>query len=108
MRSGWLSTNGSTSGRSDVSPRRYARSGTLEIHLDLIPELARQGCGVLLASHLLHEVEHVCDRVAIIRGGRSIESGRVSELVARGGYLEAIPRPREKSRTPIPNRTAFL
>jgi ABC-2 type transport system ATP-binding protein len=55
---------------------------------ELIPELARQGRGVLLASHLLHEVEQVCDRVAIIRRGRLVEFGRVADLVSRGGYLE--------------------
>lgn len=66
-------------------------AGQREIR-DLIPELARQGLGVLLASHLLNEVEHVCDRVAIIRSGRLIEVGRVSELVSRGGYLEVVLR----------------
>jgi ABC-2 type transport system ATP-binding protein len=55
---------------------------------DLIPQLAREGRGVLLASHLLHEVEQVCDRVAIIRRGRLVESGRVSDLVRRDSFLE--------------------
>lgn len=55
---------------------------------ELIPELAREGRGVLLASHLLHEVQNVCDRVAIIRRGRLIESGSVSSLLRRGSYIE--------------------
>jgi ABC-2 type transport system ATP-binding protein len=54
----------------------------------LIPELAREGRGVLLASHLLHEVQQVCDRVAIIRRGRLIESGTVADLLRRGSYIE--------------------
>ncbi len=38
---------------------------------------------VLLASHLLHEVEQVCDSVAILSKGRVIAQGLVSELIAR-------------------------
>ena len=55
---------------------------------DLIPQLAREGRGVLLASHLLHEVEQVCDRVAIIRRGRLVESGTVRGLLRRDSFLE--------------------
>jgi ABC-2 type transport system ATP-binding protein len=54
---------------------------------DLIPQLAREGRAVLLASHLLHEVEQICDRVAIIRRGKLIESGTVSDLLRRQGVL---------------------
>ncbi len=54
----------------------------------LIPQLAREGRAVLLASHLLHEVEQVCDRVTIIRRGRLVASGTVEELLRRGGSLE--------------------
>lgn len=69
-------------------------AGQREIR-DLIPDLARQGHAVLLASHLLHEVEQVCERVAIIRSGRLIEFGRVADLVAKGGYLDVKLRPNE-------------
>jgi ABC-2 type transport system ATP-binding protein len=62
-------------------------AGQREIR-ELIPRLASEGRGVLLASHLLHEVEQVCDRVTIIRRGRLVQSGRVRELLQRGGYLE--------------------
>jgi ABC-2 type transport system ATP-binding protein len=54
----------------------------------LIPELAREGRAVLLASHLLHEVEQVCDRVAIIRRGKLIESGTVVEMLHRESFLD--------------------
>jgi ABC-2 type transport system ATP-binding protein len=54
----------------------------------LIPQLAHEGRAVLLASHLLHEVEQVCDRVAIIRRGRLVESGAVGDLLRRDSYLE--------------------
>jgi ABC-2 type transport system ATP-binding protein len=35
---------------------------------------------VLLSSHLLHEVEALCDRVTIIRAGKAVESGSLAEL----------------------------
>lgn len=54
----------------------------------LIPELAREGRSVILASHLLHEVEQICDRVAILRRGRLLHEGPVSGLLSRGGSLE--------------------
>ena len=54
----------------------------------LIPQLAREGRSVLLASHLLHEVEQVCDRVAIVRKGRLIQAGSVREIVGQGSFLE--------------------
>jgi ABC-2 type transport system ATP-binding protein len=38
------------------------------------------GTSVLLSSHILHEVEKVCDTVTIIRGGRAVESGTLEEL----------------------------
>lgn len=54
----------------------------------LVPRLAADGHGVLLASHLLHEVEQVCNRVVIIRQGKLLASGSVRELLHRESYLE--------------------
>jgi ABC-2 type transport system ATP-binding protein len=62
-------------------------SGQREIR-GLIPQLAREGRGVLLASHLLHEVEQVCDRVAILRRGKLLRSGIVGEVVGQGSFLD--------------------
>jgi len=61
-------------------------AGQREIR-ELIPHLAQEGRGVLLASHLLHEVEQICDRVAIIQRGKLREVGWVDELLRRGSYL---------------------
>ena len=47
---------------------------------ELIRELGREGTTVFLSSHLLHEVELVCNRAAIVRKGRMIVQGPVSEL----------------------------
>ena len=38
------------------------------------------GATVLLSSHILSEVEHLCDRVSIIRAGRTVESGTLAQL----------------------------
>ena len=52
---------------------------------DLLAGLRDQGTGVLLNSHLLSEVELVCDRVVIIDGGRVVTEGRPEDLAAPGG-----------------------
>ena len=54
----------------------------------IIPRLAEEGHAVLLASHMLHEVEQVSDRVAIIRRGKMLREGRVGDLLAQGEYIE--------------------
>ena len=56
----------------------------------IIPRLAEQGHSVLLASHMLHEVEQVSDRVAIVRRGKLITEGSVDDLLRRGGYIEVV------------------
>jgi ABC-2 type transport system ATP-binding protein len=58
-------------------------AGTKEVR-DLIPQLAHESRSVFLCSHLLHEVEMVCDRVAIIKQGRLLADAPVKELLARG------------------------
>jgi ABC-2 type transport system ATP-binding protein len=45
-----------------------------------IADERRKGRTVLLSSHLLDEVEAVCDRVTIIRDGKAVESGSLAEL----------------------------
>ncbi len=53
---------------------------------DLIVRLRSEGVTVLLNSHLLSEVETVCDHVAIMDRGRIVRSGSVAEVT--GGHLE--------------------
>jgi ABC-2 type transport system ATP-binding protein len=49
---------------------------------DLVRRLAGEGITVLLSSHLLTEVEELCNRVAIIRKGRIVYEGRLHDLLA--------------------------
>jgi ABC-2 type transport system ATP-binding protein len=51
----------------------------------LLEELRRRGVAVLLNSHLLSEVELVCDRVAILSRGRIVAEGRPAELARPRG-----------------------
>ena len=61
-------------------------AGTKEVR-DLIPELAHESRAVLLCSHLLHEVEMVCDKVAIIKQGVMLKYSSVAELTTQGQLL---------------------
>jgi ABC-2 type transport system ATP-binding protein len=51
---------------------------------DLIRSLAGEGITVLLSSHLLVEVEDLCNRVAIVRRGRVVYEGSLAGLRATG------------------------
>ncbi len=55
---------------------------TLEF-LDLIRELRSEGVTVLLSSHLLDQVQRVCDRVALFQAGHIVMMGSVAELAAK-------------------------
>jgi ABC-2 type transport system ATP-binding protein len=47
---------------------------------DVVREFRQAGGTVLLSSHILSEVERLCDRVSIIREGRNVESGTLTQL----------------------------
>jgi len=47
---------------------------------DCVAEVKKSGRTVLLSSHILSEVESLCERVSIIRQGQIVESGTLSEL----------------------------
>ncbi len=63
--------------------------GMVEVR-DLLRRLTRQGITVFLSSHLLHEVEQVCDRVAILHRGRIVAQGPVDALLAERRDLEEV------------------
>ncbi len=51
-----------------------------EVFEECIREVKRDGRTVLLSSHILAEVEALCDRITIIRSGRTVESGTLTDL----------------------------
>ncbi|MFI5274848.1 MAG: ABC transporter ATP-binding protein [Ktedonobacterales bacterium] len=56
-------------------------AGMVEVRA-LIGQLTREGVTVLLSSHLLHEVQQVCTRVAILKEGTLLAQGEVGSLLA--------------------------
>ena len=56
----------------------------------LIERLKQTGVAVLLNSHLLSEVELVCDTVAIMAKGRVLQEGAMNEVVPEGSNLEEV------------------
>ena len=51
-----------------------------EVFQACVEEARDRGRTVLLSSHILSEVEELCDRVSIIRKGRTVESGSLTDL----------------------------
>jgi ABC-2 type transport system ATP-binding protein len=79
---------------------------------DLLREVRDRGVAVVLSSHLLSEVELVCDRVAILNGGRIVARGTPNELarphgveIHTGSGLRSYPR---ASREEVPGIVAAL
>ncbi|MGW3013723.1 ATP-binding cassette domain-containing protein [Streptomyces sp. NPDC001219] len=84
-----------------------------EVFQNCVAEERDRGRTVLLSSHVLSEVEALCDRVSIIRKGRTVESGSlgelrhltrttvVAELVGPPGELAALPGVHGLSTQPI-------
>jgi ABC-2 type transport system ATP-binding protein len=50
---------------------------------DIIRDIADSGVTILLSSHNMHEVEALCDRVAMIDGGEIILTGSPDEMKAK-------------------------
>jgi len=61
--------------------------------VDLVRELKGQGTTVVFSSHILHDVEVLCDRVAILRAGRLLAAGTLDALLEQGdGGAEIVVR----------------
>ncbi len=61
-------------------------NGVVDVR-ELIARLAADGTTVFLSSHVLPEVEQLCDRVAILRAGRIVAEGATSDLLGAGERL---------------------
>lgn len=59
--------------------------GIIELR-SLLRELADQGTAILIASHLLREIEYMCDRVVLLQNGQVIYETRLHE--SRPGYIK--------------------
>ncbi len=55
---------------------------------ELILKIARKGTTILIASHLLDEIEKVCSHVTILKRGKRLFSGPVNEVFATAGMIE--------------------
>lgn len=62
-------------------------TGIAEIR-QIILEIAEGGTSVIIASHILAEVEKVCSHVAVLQKGKLLYSGRASQLSAEKGLIE--------------------
>ncbi|ADH62704.1 ABC transporter related protein [Allomeiothermus silvanus DSM 9946] len=63
---------------------------------ELMKSLAASGITLIFSSHLLHEVEAVCDRIAVIHRGRLVAQGAVQELLSKGeGVRVKVDAPEE-------------
>ncbi len=57
---------------------------------DLILELKRRGVTILLSSHLLGQVQEICDRIGILANGALVRDGRVDELLIAPDQTELV------------------
>lgn len=64
-------------------------AGSREIR-DLILDFKKRGLTVLLCSHLLSQVQEICDRVGILHQGRLVREGRLEELISIENQTELI------------------
>jgi ABC-2 type transport system ATP-binding protein len=75
---------------------------------NMINQLKTQGTTILLNSHLLSEVERVCDTVAILVRGRVLKEGPIHEVVPEGKTLEQVFMELVASSTPAPSLPGFM
>jgi ABC-2 type transport system ATP-binding protein len=62
-------------------------AGIVEMR-DLMRRLKAEGHTVLISSHVLHEIEQICDRIAILNRGKVVVQGRVGALLGAGARIE--------------------
>ena len=74
---------------------------------EIIKKVASQGTTILLASHLLDEVEKVCTHVVILRKGMKLYSGRVDGMMASHGFFELRSNQKDKLITFLEGNASF-
>ncbi|MEP9361039.1 ABC transporter ATP-binding protein [Sphingomonas sp. KR3-1] len=73
----------------------------------LLRGLAADGKAVFLSSHLLHEVEQICDRVAVVHKGRLLREATVREMLDQGEALRVEAEPLDKAAAALDGRWPF-
>lgn len=73
-------------------------AGIQEMRLLVRDLVEKDGVTIILSSHLLDEVQKICDRVAILDHGKLIAEGRVTDLVSGASTLFIAASPIEKAR----------
>ena len=74
---------------------------------EIIKKIAAQGTTILLASHLLDEVEKVCSHVVILRKGEKLYSGPVDEMLASHGFFELKSKNNDSLRALLEKHASF-
>jgi ABC-2 type transport system ATP-binding protein len=70
----------------------------------LIRGLAADGKAVFLSSHLLHEVEQICDRLGIVHKGQLIREASVRDMLGHGAALRVEAEPLERAAAALEGR----
>ena len=74
---------------------------------DLIKLIASQGTTILLASHLLDEVEKVCSHVVVLQKGKIKYQGSVENMISQEGFFELIANDMTKLQTTLEKHGNF-
>ncbi|WP_298550718.1 ATP-binding cassette domain-containing protein [uncultured Algibacter sp.] len=74
---------------------------------EIIKQIAAKGTTILLASHLLDEVEKVCSHVVVLRKGVKLYSGRVDEMISSHGFFELKSNQEKELVTLLENHKSF-
>ncbi|WP_067146033.1 ABC transporter ATP-binding protein [Pseudotamlana agarivorans] len=74
---------------------------------EIIKQIAAKGTTILLASHLLDEVEKVCSHVVVLRKGVKLYSGRVDAMISTHGFFEVTSNNNSKLIELLENHNAF-
>ncbi|WP_218943172.1 ABC transporter ATP-binding protein [Sphingomonas sp. R-74633] len=73
----------------------------------LLRGLAADGKAVFLSSHLLHEVEQICDRVAIVHKGKLLREATVREMLDQGEALRVEAEPLDAAAAALEGKWPF-
>ena len=74
---------------------------------EIIKKIAALGTTILLASHLLDEVEKVCSHVVILRKGKKLYSGSVDNMLASHGFFELRTKNEKELLNYLESNTSF-